>query len=276
MKVSICGCGWLGFPLAVSLVAKGIDVWGSKQQAIAAQALEKKGISGVAITLPDDLDNHQRRDEITDFLNADILIINIAPGRHQGADQDFITNVSLLSQNAKLAGCKHVLFISSTGVYGSACGQITESTQAQPDTKSSKAHAQLEQHLLSEWGENAVVLRLAGLIGPNRHPVKFLSGRAGLEHGKDRVNLIHQIDCIEAIGCIIDQWPKHQVFHLAAPSHPTRERYYSCMAQKAGLVEPEFLPSFDRDSKVVDATITCEELSFSFAYPDLIKLKPEI
>ncbi|MGF1683767.1 NAD-dependent epimerase/dehydratase family protein [Photobacterium minamisatsumaniensis] len=275
MKVSICGCGWLGFPLAVSLVDKGIDVWGSKQEPIAAQALEKNGISGVAITLPDDLDNHQRRDEIIDFLNADILIINIAPGRHEGADQDFIASVSLLSQKAKLAGCKHVLFISTTGVYGAACGQITESTPAQPETKSSKAHAQLEQYLLSEWGENAVVLRLAGLIGPNRHPVKFLSGRT-VDHGKDRVNLIHQIDCIEAIGCIIDQWPKRQVFHLAAPSHPTRERYYSFMAQKAGLVEPEFSMSFDRDSKVVDATKTCEELSFSFVYPDLIKLKPEI
>ncbi|PSW21104.1 protein yeeZ precursor [Photobacterium sanctipauli] len=276
MKVSICGCGWLGLPLATHLVNKGMDVWGSKQDEAAADSLNDLGINGIQLSLPDDVIEPKSGPQWQQFFGSDVLVINVAPGRGEYADKRFIASVLGLAKQAKLAGCHRIVFISTTGVYGSAKGIITEDTPVQPETASAKAHVFIEQQLLSQWGENVVIIRLAGLIGPKRHPVKFLSNRQGIEHGLDKVNLIHQEDCINAITEIMTVWPKKQILHLAAPTHPTRQAYYTAMADLIGIPAPCFSASKERDAKVVDASETCEQLSLTLKYPDLMVLKPQI
>ena len=149
-------------------------------------------------------------------------------------------------------------------------GKVDEATEPRPNTLSGKAHLEVEQYLLAEWGKQAVVMRFAGLIGPGRHPVRFLSGREGIEHGKDRVNLIHLDDCVKAISQLASRWPSNQILHLASPQHPTREEYYCKMAQLAGLPLPRFSDSADRNSKVIDAGNTCQWLSILLDYESLL------
>ena len=38
-KVSLCGCGWFGLPLAKHFVRMGIETWGSKQSAEQAKTV---------------------------------------------------------------------------------------------------------------------------------------------------------------------------------------------------------------------------------------------
>lgn len=275
-KVSICGCGWLGQPLAVHLAQRGMVVWGSRQDPQSASLLSEYGIEGVALSLPADLTAATLSPRLRQFFDTDVLVINVPPGRQEGADIALINNVTLLARYARQNGCRRLIFISTTAVYGNATGSVTEATLPCPDTASGKAHYQLEQQLQQEWGNDVVVLRLAGLIGPGRHPVKFLSGREGIANGSDRVNLIHQQDCIAAVSRIIECWPEDVVLHLSAHEHPTRKEYYCRMAKLLGLSVPQFLASDDRNAKVVDATYTCEKLSLVLQYPTLMALKPDI
>ncbi|PSW14208.1 protein yeeZ precursor [Photobacterium rosenbergii] len=276
-KVSICGCGWLGLPLAEHLAQLGIETWGSKQAPEQADKLVEQGIHGVALSLPQTLAHPETlTPQITQFFDTDLLVINVPPGRHEGAADELVAKVKLLSATTKQFGCGRIVFISTTAVYGDCSGVVDESTVPRPNTPSGKAHYELEQYLLDEWGSEAVVLRLSGLIGPNRHPVRFLSGRQGIENGKDKVNLIHQQDCIAAIVQLVHGWPRERVLHLASPDHPSREVYYRQMAKMAGLPLPEFVDSVERNSKVIDASKTLGWLSLTLRRDQLLKLAPEL
>ncbi|MGR5141245.1 SDR family oxidoreductase [Photobacterium sp. DNB23_23_1] len=276
-KISICGCGWLGLPLAMHFVSSGVETWGSKQDPEKAKTLAESGIRGVALSLPQSLNEPAiLSPQIKQFFNTDLLVINVPPGRNEGAADDLITKIKQLSETARALGCQKVLFISTTAVYGACEGVVEEVTEPCPNTLSGKAHLEIEQYLLAEWGREVVVLRLAGLIGPNRHPVRFLSGRQGIENGQDRVNLIHLDDCIAAISQLVHQWSPHQVLHLASSQHPTREEYYSKMAQLAGLPLPVFTASLDRNSKVINAEKTCQWLSIELAHDSLLSAPPEL
>lgn len=50
-KISILGCGWLGFPLAKALLLKGFSVKGSTTSSEKLATLEKAGITPFLITL---------------------------------------------------------------------------------------------------------------------------------------------------------------------------------------------------------------------------------
>ncbi|MCW8327322.1 SDR family oxidoreductase [Photobacterium sp. SDRW27] len=278
MKVSICGCGWLGLPLAKQLVRNGDSVFGSRREPCEAAKLVDFGIHGVALTLPLYLPDND--DDMThlysEFFDTDVLVINVPPGRGEGADERFIANVQSMSYAAQKYGCRRVIFISTTSVYGDVTGEVEEGTVPRPNTASGHAHWYIEQWLQEQWGADVVILRFAGLIGPGRHPVKFLSGRKGLINGSDPVNLIHLDDCIQAIGQITACWPSTNVLHLSAPSHPTRREYYTAMALTAGLPLPEFTDSPVSNAKVINGQHTCEILDMTLQHPNLMLLAPEL
>jgi nucleoside-diphosphate-sugar epimerase len=89
-----------------------------------------------------------------------------------------------------------VLFISSTSVYNDVDAFVTEETIARPATESGKQLLETEQLLQSNINFKTTILRFGGLIGEDRHPVKFLAGRENLENPNAPINLIHQEDCI--------------------------------------------------------------------------------
>ncbi|MEJ2762478.1 SDR family oxidoreductase [Photobacterium sp. MCCC 1A19761] len=276
MKISVCGCGWLGLPLARHLAEQGNTVFGTQRDPERAAQLAAEGIHGVALTLPLCTDKVASDTELARLLAADVLVIAIPPGRQSGADKAFVANVKSLSRAAQAQGCQRVIFISTTSVYGEVSGRIDESTPPQPNTASGRAHHALEQWLRTQWQQNLVVLRLSGLIGPRRHPVKYLAGRSEIANGGDPVNLIHLDDCITAIEAIIHHWPTQTLLHLAAPSHPSRTAYYTRMAQLAGLAVPEFQTSTPGAGKWVDARQTCTWLGLELTHADLMVRAPEL
>ena len=76
MNISILGCGWLGFPLAKSLLQKGYLINGSTTSLEKIPVLEHAGIVPFNIQLSED----KIVGEIDSFLeNSEILIIDIPP-----------------------------------------------------------------------------------------------------------------------------------------------------------------------------------------------------
>ncbi|MGF1690701.1 SDR family oxidoreductase [Photobacterium kagoshimensis] len=273
MKVSICGCGWLGLPLAYYLKKQGMIVQGTKRTPEGIQALCDADIMGFPLTLPLISESLSELDRLFD---CDVMVVNIPPGRKGSLSSHYTDSILTLCLAAKRKGCQQLIFISTTAVYGEQSGVISEATLPMPTTESGKAHYEIEQSLIASWGDKVTILRLAGLIGPNRHPVKFLSGRTGIEQGGAPVNLIHQQDCIQAITAIIRCQPKQNIFHLAASQHPSRADYYTAMAKIAGLAVPEFIDICGESGKTIDATLTCDLLNLVLEKDDLMQLKPEL
>ncbi|KKD00645.1 SDR family oxidoreductase [Photobacterium halotolerans] len=272
-RVSICGCGWLGLPLAKHLQQAGYETFGSKQTQEGVDGLVKQGIKGAVVSLPLQKEGHSAA--LNAFLTADVMVLNVPPGRQTTSADEYRAKIISLSEAAKAAGCQRLIFISTTSVYGDMEGEITELTIPDPVTESGRVHVELEQQLRQVWGDELVVLRLAGLIGPERHPVKFLAGRQGITNGGAPVNLVHLDDVLFAVEAIIARWPAKTTLHLSAPQHPSRQVYYREMARLAGLALPEFQPGGEQ-GKWVNASATVQILGLNWRYGDLMALAPEL
>jgi nucleoside-diphosphate-sugar epimerase len=239
-KISILGCGWLGFPLAKALLENGFSVNGSTTTTDKTSLLENAGITPFLI----ELGGNEINGNIDEFLEESrILIINIPPKLRGNSSENFvfkIKNSILFIEKSKI---KKVLFVSSTSVYSDKDTVVTEETVPNPDTESGKQLLECEKLLQDNSHFETTILRFGGLIGEDRHPIHFLAGRTKIEIPDAPINLIHQEDCIGIILKIIDRNCWGETFNAVAPFHPSREEYYSQKAKEYNLELPIFVTS---------------------------------
>lgn len=267
-KISILGCGWLGLPLAKKLIEKGHLVNGSTTSENKLSILENIGINPFLLAL----ESESVSESINDFLdNSEILIIDIPPKlRGSNADSSdsykkiFVEKIENLIPFVEKSTVKNVLFVSSTSVYGDENGIITEDTNANPETESGKQLLLAEALLQKNQNFETTILRFGGLIGEDRHPVKFLAGKENLENPDAPVNLIHQNDCIGIIQEIINQSKWNEVFNAVAPFHPTREEYYTQQAKQQNLILPKFSTEKSNIKKLISSEKTANSLGYQF------------
>ena len=258
-KISILGCGWLGLPLGTRLVNEGFTVKGSSRRSEKHSILKEFGIQPFLVDLqPEVIGEH-----IDEFFNCDLLIITLPPGRRRPDVETFYPRaihnaISLALKNS----CQYFIYTSSTGVYGQAKGVVNEESQVKPITASGKAVAQAEQ-LLNSY--QTTILRLAGLVGPNRHPGRWLAGRTNLPDGDAPVNLVHQTDIIETVIRVIKQQAWNCTFNVCAANHPSKSDYYTWAAQQLNLEIPHFLPG-GQNNKMVDSTVMRKQLGITFKH----------
>ncbi|RXJ73737.1 NAD(P)-dependent oxidoreductase [Veronia nyctiphanis] len=256
------GCGWFGLPLALSLKEKGYDVLGTKRTKEGADSIQSLGIPCRVF----DISSRPENGQADEIFNADVVLINVPLGRKNFKPELFFQNIISVFTQCKQSKVRQVIFISTTSVYGSIKGTVTEETPTEPDTSSGETHSQIENYLLTEMKEQGLVMRFAGLVGGRRHPATFLSGRTGITNGLDCVNLIHRDDCISAIEAIISKGMTSSVMHLSSLQHPTRDAFYTWAAQGMKLPLPEFNKE-GGNGKCIDATQTLNELGISLKYP---------
>ena len=263
MQIGICGCGWLGQPLAQHLRSSGHDIVATRRSKEALQALDELGYSSIAYSLGQSLSSGS----LLPLFSSELLILNIPPGGKSLRPETFVLRMKALIAHANSKGVKHLIFISTTSVYGQQSAHVTEQTRPKPNTDSGFAHIRIEQSVFEHFKKRGTVIRLAGLVGSDRHPAKFLAGRTDLKNGGQGVNLIHQQDVVSAITQIIEKHIWGETLHLAASEHPSREEYYRWAAAKLSLPEPQFLPSENASTgKLIDATWTLQQLGLRLQY----------
>lgn len=267
-KISILGCGWLGLPLAKKLIEEKHSVNGSTTSENKLAILEAAGINPFLVTL----ESESVSESITEFLDkSEILIIDIPP-KLRGTNADsgdstrkiFVEKIETLISFIEKSTVTKVLFVSSTSVYGDENGNITEETIANPETESGKQLLTAEAILQKNQNFKTTNLRFGGLIGEDRHPVKFLAGKENLENPDAPVNLIHQDDCIQIILEIINQSKWDEVFNAVAPFHPTREKYYTQKAKEQNLILPKFTAEKSNIKKIVSSEKIENSLNYQF------------
>ena len=250
-QISILGCGWLGMPLAKSLLEKGFSIKGSTTSFEKISALESNGIQPFQI----ELSETEIKGEINSFLkNSEILIIDIPPKLRSISNENFVKKIQNLIPFIEKAKIEKVIFISSTSVYADApltIFRVTESTKPNPETESGKQLLATEILLQSNPNLKTTVVRFGGLIGDDRHPIHFLAGRKNIENPEAPINLIHQKDCIGIIEAIVKQECWNETFNAVAPFHPTRKEYYTQKAMKLALPLPEFVNSKIAVGKII-------------------------
>ena len=265
-QISILGCGWLGLPLAKALLKKGFLVKGSTTSMEKIPLIKTAGIEPFIIQL----EEKKISDSITDFLaDSQILIVDIPPKLRGNSNENFVAKIATLIPFIENSTIEKVLFVSSTSVYGEDNGLVTDETTLNPDTEGGRQLAIVESLLQKNSRFETTILRFGGLIGEDRNPVRFLSGRENIENPDAPINLIHQEDCIGIIEKIIelDSWNK--TYNAVAPFHPTRKEYYTQKAIDLNLALPKFAASNTMAGKTILSDTLKNSLQYSFIKPIL-------
>lgn len=270
-KVAIIGLGWLGMPLALSLLARGYQILGSKTTQDGVDAAKMCGIESYPLLLQPQMECDSEAQEA--LFNVDALILTL-PARRSGDGEDFYFQaVQQVVDTALAHGVPRIIFTSSTSVYGESEGTVDENSPLAPATASGRVLKALESWLHSLPGTEVDIVRLAGLVGPGRHPGRFMANKTQVANGHAAVNLVHLSDVIEALALLLEAPKGGHLYNLCAPGHPSRAEFYPQMAKLLGLTPPQFLNE-DKigQGKRVDGNLICRELEMVYRYPDPLKM----
>lgn len=204
-KISIIGLGWFGESLAHELKIQH-KIYGTTRSDEKVLTFNQQNIAAEKLTI-----NDRPSDAL---LNADVIVLNIPPFAGQ---LEWFKSWNFNQQS-------HVIFISSISVYGNNTGEIDELTPPLPVTKNAKLLLNEEEWI--QTFTNFTIIRFGGLIGPDRHPSKVLSGKKDIPGGNLPVNLIHLDDCVGFTKLVIKRKMTLELFNLVSPEHPLRRDYY--------------------------------------------------
>ncbi len=262
--ISVLGCGWLGFPLAKALVAEGYSLKGSTTGEAKLDLLRDAGIEPFLVMLDPEMEG----EDLTDFLQSDILVVNIPPPRRDDVVEFHIQQISSLIDALGQSPVRSVLFVSSTSVYPMLNREVNEDDAVDPESPSGQALLHAEEMLLQEPGFQTTVVRFGGLVGYDRSPEKYLGRMTEIAHPDQPMNLIHRDDCVQIIREIIrlQQWG--EVFNACSPQHPLRRDYYARVAEAAGIPLPP-LPEGGEQApfKLVSSRKLEGALGYTFLHP---------
>lgn len=262
-NIAILGLGWLGLPLAQALHKKRYSVKGSVSSRNKLDQLEGLPFDVTKIVINE---SEILGDWDTFIQKANLLIVNLPPGRTEGVERTYPAWMDQIVD--RTSPKRNVIFTSTTGVYADENQKVDENIEPNPTRISGKAVLDAERRLAAYFGKNLTILRLAGLIGEDRHPGRFMAGKKGLKNGNAPVNLVHQEDCIGIIQKVIEQNTWGKVINLCASKHPIKKDYYRKAASALGLEPPTFKASAEATYKMVDNRYGRELLEYVYQYDD--------
>ena len=232
--IAIVGFGWLGTPLGERLVELGNTVVGTTRTLEKISVLKELQLTAYC---------WNSRDENVPFpkgvvTNIDFCILNFPPGKVESIEQ---YGKHLLEVAKQFDLHTRFIFVSTTGVYPEHVLDATEDSFSVEEFANTHHICYAEHILRSHLQDRLTIIRMAGLIGPNRHPAKFFADRKAIANGNQPVNLIEQQDSIQIIINILEKGYWGRVVNACADEHPTRKKYYTKACEKFGFVLPEFL-----------------------------------
>ena len=244
MKSSIIGCGWLGLPLGKFLAEQGHELLGSTTSEEKLALIEEAGVQPVLMKLsPMPMGKNFNK-----LFESELLIVNIPPRRKKNPPEYYMEQIKFLRYLVDNSSVKKIIFISSTSYYPNTNGIVSTETKFDFDKGSSKAVVWGEREV-SKTEKELLVLRCGGLMGGNRVPGKWFSGKNIA--GRDTpVNYIDRQDILKVISKEIDCGPidgRKQTKNLVSPFHPTRGEVIEASAKKHEFqlpkwIEPKMLP----------------------------------
>ncbi|MDH3839322.1 MAG: NAD-dependent epimerase/dehydratase family protein [Chromatiales bacterium] len=275
----IAGCGYTGQRLAALARADAIPCHCITSRAESAANLAAAGYKAFAVDLDADV-----IPAITLPPGPPTVIVYLAPPPADGDSDPRLERFLAALAGPPPAG---IVYVSTTGVYGDRGGALTDETApTQPQTGRGRRRLAAERTARS-WAEHHgvgwIVLRVPGIYGPHRLPLRSLEDRVPVirEQEAGPGNRIH-VDDLAAACLRAARLPMRTgIYNVGDGCYWSRTRFFACIAQTAGLPEPEQLPaadvrarvspmawSFIAESRRIDNRRMISELGVRLRYPD--------
>ena len=227
MKIVIAGCGWLGKGVARHLMRAGHELWGSYRSNQTKNELRKLGIQ------PFHFDLALSQADYSCLKNADFVFIFLPPSSFQQGQESFEHFHRLL--DAIPQGSK-TIYSSSIGIYPKESGLYTEAFNTKGSTK--PLLVKLEDMIQSR-AQESMVLRLGGLIGPDRHPVFSIAGKQLETGGESAPNFVDTRDISRFLENAISHF-NPGIYNFVAPCQQSKKAHYTELSTALNLEAPSF------------------------------------
>ncbi len=259
--ISILGCGWLGFPLAQYLIEKKYKIRGSTTSETKIGRLQESQIDAYII----DLQSFSPIDPL--FFTTDVIVINIPPGLRKTPLDVHLNQLRFFFDQIPQDSSPRIIFVSSTSVYPDL-NRIVVETDADYSSEIGQIESEV-QHICKTKDLPLTILRFGGLMGYDRAPCKYYSGKTGLKLTDNPVNYIHRDDAVRVIEAIIENNYWGETVNAVSPSHPLRKIVIEDCCQKSEYQLPEYSTDQPHEPfKQIDSSKLRRDLNFEFKYPD--------
>lgn len=229
----IIGCGYLGLRVAEQWLAQGDRVWATTRSTERAAELRKKGLQPI---LCDVLSPPSEG-----WPTVNTVLYAVGLDRRASATMRAVYVDGLTRVLERLPSPGRWLHVSSTSVYGQTGGEeVDELAATEPLEENGRIVLEAET-VLRTFIPEAVVLRFAGIYGPDRllrRKESLLTGQP-IEGDPDQwLNLIHVDDGVRAVQAAANRARLGTVYNVA-DDHPVRRKdFYALLARLLGAPEP--------------------------------------
>ncbi|MEX2112653.1 MAG: SDR family oxidoreductase [Pirellulales bacterium] len=239
MSKLIFGCGYLGKRVAKRWRDAGQTVYVVTRSDAKAREFEQAGLFPIVADV-------LRPESLAKLPVADSVLYSIGYDRAaRGSRHVLYVDGLKAALDALPKATGTLLYVSSTGVYGQSHDEwVDELSPCEPLREAGQACLAAEQVLATHpLGRRAVVLRMAGLYGPERIPNGAAIRRGEpigvAEHGY--LNLIHVDDAADVV-LAAERHAQPPRTYVVSDGHPVERRaYYEELARLLEAPRPRFL-----------------------------------
>ena len=200
-KISLLGCGYLGFPLALKLFEKGYCVKGSTRSPVKFNHLKKSGIIPYLI----DVDNM----ESLDFFESDILVLTLPFKRTFIDPKVYKEQIITICDKVRVSSIRHIVFTSSSSVYPKNNIKYLPTDDFIPVNTRSETLLECEEILNGLENISVAIIRLGGIYGFGRvikksvRPRRLVSHEEALKLIENGINEIGSSSCINGFTRLV-------------------------------------------------------------------------
>lgn len=271
MKISIIGLGWLGLPLADHLIKQGHQVSGSTTSSEKSDFLSKKGYTNAVLKF----NPHPEGSAFQKLFETDLLLINIPPQTRTAAFTFHPEQIKFLKEIILQKKISKVIYVSATSVYPDENQTARESDLLAKENTGNIALLEAENLLWREKTFDLTVVRFGGLLGVDRIPGRYFSGKENVE-GDAPVNYIHRDDAVNMLAWIIEKNLWNKTFNGVTPLHPMRRDIYEKNASQLGFDPPKSYDDSGTNSWKKISSEKIIETGFEFKIPNPLDFWYEI
>ncbi len=233
-KVTIVGCGDIGHRVALRLPVEEFSVSCWVRSRASARNLQGLGLDSVAV----DLDDSATSLPVVEGHS----LFYFAPPPGKGTEDKRV--VALIRAMAETGHPHRVVYLSTTGVYGDCNGEWVDE-QRPPSPRADRAWRRLDaERRWRDWSLSGsgelVILRVAGIYGPGKLPVKRLQSGTPMVAETDSpiTNHIHSQDLVAVCLAAMARGCSDEVYNVSDGHPGTMTAYFNQVADFLGLARP--------------------------------------
>lgn len=245
-RLLIVGCGDVALRV-VRMVGARYRVYALTHSPERLEALRAAGI----IPLQGDLDNAASLNRIAGLAHA---ILHFAPPQGEGrVDRRTLHLLAALGRKTILP--QHLVYISTSGVYGDCGGAaVAETLAAAPATARAQRRADAERRLRA-WGHGrsrVSILRAPGIYAPGRLPLERIrKGIPALVSEEDAyTNHIHADDLARIAVAALHRGRPNRVYHASDDEPMKTGDYFDLLADRFSLPRPPRIPGTEAHERI--------------------------